>query len=165
MKTIQVQIPFKLNSVLVRSDSWKKKLKLNLGEVRELELKKVHEDFYALLVEDSPTIFEDTMKSLDSPFWKEIVDNKIQFIVQNHTWELTSLPPGCKIIGCQWVFKKKLRPDGVVDKYKAILIAKGFNQKSGINYFDIYSPVARITTNRVLLSFNLYNKWMLKCIS
>ena len=85
MSSIQVQIPFKMNSVLVRSDSWKKKLKLNLREVRELELKKVHEDFYALLVEDSPTIFEDTMKSLDSPFWKEIVDNKIQFIVQNHT--------------------------------------------------------------------------------
>jgi hypothetical protein len=50
------------------------------------------------------------------------------------------------------VFKKKLRPDGTIDKYKARLMAKGYTQKKGEDFFDTYSPVARLTTIQVLLS-------------
>jgi hypothetical protein len=56
-------------------------------------------------------------------------------------------------VGCKWVFKKKLRSYGTIDKYKARLVAKSYTQKEGEDLFDTYSPVVRLTIIRVLLSF------------
>jgi hypothetical protein len=55
-------------------------------------------------------------------------------------------------MGCKWIFKKKLKRDGTVDKYKARLVAKRFTQKKGEDYFDTYSPVARLITIHVLIA-------------
>ncbi|GKC28432.1 zinc finger, CCHC-type containing protein [Tanacetum coccineum] len=54
--------------------------------------------------------------------------------------------------GCKWFFKRKMKVDGPIDKFKARLVIQGFRQKKGIDYFDTYAPVARITTIRLLLA-------------
>jgi hypothetical protein len=72
--------------------------------------------------------------------------------MSNRTWEVIDRPYGCKPIGCKWVFKKKLRPDGTIERYKARLVAKGYTQKENENFFDTYSPIVRLTIIRVLIS-------------
>ena len=109
-------------------------------------------DFLTYNVEDEPLTFRQAMDSSESRHWKGAVKSEMDSIVSNGTWELVDLPPGCSTIGCKWVFKRKLNPDGSIDKYKARLVAKGFRQREGIDYFDTYSPVARMTTIRMLIA-------------
>ncbi|KAL8088682.1 hypothetical protein AgCh_038452 [Apium graveolens] len=109
-------------------------------------------DFITYNVEDEPLTFRQAKDSSESRHWKGAVKSEIDSIISNGTWELVDLPPGCSTIGCKWIFKRKLNPDGSINKYKARLVAKGFRQMEGIDYFDTYSPVARMTTIRMLIA-------------
>ena len=82
----------------------------------------------------------------------DAINNEIKSIMYNHTWELVDLPPGAKTIGCKWIFKRKLKQDGSIEKYKARLVAKCFKQMNDVDYFDIFAPVTRITSIKVLIA-------------
>ncbi|KAJ0603641.1 putative RNA-directed DNA polymerase [Helianthus annuus] len=96
-----------------------------------------------------PTNYEDACK--DSK-WVIAMEDEIKAIEQNHTWDLVEAPEGVKPMGVKWVFKTKFNGDGKVDKYKARLVVKGYTQRKGIDYNEIFAPVAQWDTIRTLLA-------------
>ncbi|GJY53898.1 zinc finger, CCHC-type containing protein [Tanacetum coccineum] len=103
-------------------------------------------------VEDDPKTFDEAIKYEDASFWKEVINDEIDSIIGNNTWVFADLPPGCKTLGFKWIFKRKMKIDGTIEKFKVRLVIQGFRQKSGIDYFDTYALVARISTIRLLIS-------------
>ena len=107
---------------------------------------------YVMNVDDDPKTYSEAMSSRDSNFWKEAINDEMNSIMLNQTWVLSDLPPGAKPIGCKWIFKKKLNTNGSIDKFKARLVVKGYKQRQGVDYFDTYAPVARISSIRCLIA-------------
>lgn len=95
------------------------------------------------------------------PEWLEAMDKELAALETNHTWELTELPPGKKPIGCKWVYKAKFKADGHLDKCKARLVGKGFNQQFGLDYTEVFSLVARHVTVRLLITIATVHSWPL----
>lgn len=91
--------------------------------------------------------------------WKLTMNAEISALEENQTWSVVDLPPGKIPIGCRWVYKIKYKADGSIERYKARLVAKGYTQMEGIDYFDTFSLVAKITTVRVLLTIVAIQGW------
>jgi histone deacetylase 1/2 len=86
------------------------------------------------------------------PHWRAAMELEYNALLQNETWRLVPPRSGLNIIDSKWVFKTKRRSDGSIEWYKARLVAKGFKQWYGLYYEDIFSPVVKTTTTRLLLS-------------
>ena len=108
--------------------------------------------FIALLLGNEPQTFKATMSSSESTYWNEAANSEIESILSNHTWDLADLPSKNKLLRSKRIFKRKMKSDRTIDKYKARLVVKGYRQKEGLDYFDTYSPVKRITSIRILIA-------------
>jgi hypothetical protein len=91
--------------------------------------------------------------------WRQAMKAEMKAIEENRTWDVSDLPKGQKAIGLKWVFKLKKDPDGKVVKYKARLVAKGYAQVQGVDFEEVFAPVARIETVRVLLALAARGGW------
>lgn len=97
-----------------------------------------------------PCTFKEAMESANSKQWVEAMDEEIQSLKENNTFTLTTLPKGKKTVGGKWVYSIKTDFEGK-DKYKARFVAKGYSQKTGIDYDETFSPTANLTSLRVML--------------
>ena len=88
----------------------------------------------------------------DGTLWKEAMVDEMASLNKNDSWDLVELSPRRKLIGSKWVFKKKTNAEGKVEKYKAWLVEKCYSQVPRIDFGDIFSPIAKVTSIRLLLS-------------
>jgi len=106
----------------------------------------------------NPT-YEEAKKRPDWPRWKEAIEAEWKALEDNGTWKLVERPEGVNVVGCKWVLKIKKNSAGEVEKYKARLVARGFTQIHGVDYYETYAPVARLATVRLLLAIANRNEW------
>lgn len=80
------------------------------------------------------------------------MQEELRNIEKNNTWEEIVMPKDRKAIDSKWVYKIKYDENGLVSKFKARLVARGFTQKFGVDYDEVFAPVVRSQTFRTLLS-------------
>ncbi|GJX18112.1 putative ribonuclease H-like domain-containing protein [Tanacetum coccineum] len=98
-------------------------------------------------------------QALDDESWVEAMQEELlQFKLLN-IWKLVDLPLGKKAIGTKWVFKNKTDQRGIVVRNKARLVAQGHRQEEGIDYDEVFAPVAKIEAIRLFLAFSLYTNF------
>ncbi|KAJ7961274.1 Retrovirus-related Pol polyprotein from transposon TNT 1-94 [Quillaja saponaria] len=113
-------------------------------------------NLFCLVANSEPLFFEEAENDKK---WRQAMDEEIIAIEKNDTWELANLPKDHKAIGVKWVYKVKKNAKGEVEKYKMRLVAKGYAQKQGIDYEEVFAPVACLETIRLLISFAAHKHW------
>lgn len=108
---------------------------------------------YALLTDvGEPSSYQEACEAKCASKWRVAMEEEMEGLHKNKTWELVSLPKGRKAIGNKWVFKLKRDLNDNLERYKARLVAKGYAQKSGIDFDEFFSLVVRLSTIRVVLA-------------
>lgn len=105
---------------------------------------------------EEPKSFEEAKTSEE---WNKAMRTELEAIEKNKTWVLTELPAGRKPICLKWVYKIKKDTNGDMVKYKARLVARGYVQKKGIDYDEVFALLTRIETMRLLLALAAKQGW------
>jgi hypothetical protein len=110
-----------------------------------------------LLASDAePTSYEE---ALLHECWRHAMLDEMTSIEASGTWELVELPLHARPISLKWVYKTKKDAAGVITKHKAWLIAKGYVQRQGVDFDEVFAPVARLESVRLLLAHAASEGW------
>ena len=99
-----------------------------------------------------PKIINEALSSPKAKEWIKTMEEEMESMNDNQVRDLVDLPSGRKSIGNKWILKIKYKADGLIKRYKARLITKGYTQEEGIDYEDTFSSVVRITSIRLILA-------------
>lgn len=101
-------------------------------------------------------------QALKHPSWRNSMQEEYDALARNQTWSLVPSSQAPNLVGCKWVYQTKYKPDGCIDRLKAQLVAKGFNQSPDIDYRETFSPVLKPATLRLILSLAISQNWPLR---
>ena len=87
------------------------------------------------------------------------MNEELDALHKNHTWDMVDLPPSQSVVGCRWVYKIKTKADESTEWYKAHLVAKGFTQEYGIDYEETFAHVACLTSFKCLIAMATVCYW------
>ena len=104
-------------------------------------------------LEDNPISISQVKQSSNSEKRIEAMKDEMKSMIDNGVWDLVQLPKGVKSIGCKWIFNTKWDLKGKIVRYKALLFAKGFTQKEGLDYKETFSPVSSNDSFRIIMTF------------
>jgi Reverse transcriptase (RNA-dependent DNA polymerase) len=90
--------------------------------------------------------------SKNSSQWLEVMNDEMKSMKINEVWDFVELPVGVKHVGYKWVYKTKTDSQCNVERYKARLVAKGFTRQQGVHYDNIFSPVSKKDSLRIVLA-------------
>ncbi|GJY31059.1 ribonuclease H-like domain-containing protein [Tanacetum coccineum] len=108
----------------------------------------LHQNFFCFTTKLNKAFEPNTYwQAYKEQHWIEAMNKEMKALYDNDTWEITNLPYDRKSIGSKWVFKITYKSDGEIERYKARVVAKGFNKK-GVNFDETFSPVVKIVTVR-----------------
>lgn len=98
-------------------------------------------------------------QALNIPHWCRVMDDEINVLLHNQTWDIVPPLSSTNLVGCKWVFRVKRNPDSSISRYKARLVAKGFHQCPGIDFHETFSPLVKPATIRIFLTLALHYSW------
>lgn len=116
----------------------------------------------SLLAVNKDTTPRNHRDALTQPHWHDAMKEEIQALHENHTWKLVPRPTNSNVVGSKWIFRIKYKEDGMIERYKARLVAQGYTQVEGLDYEETYSPVVRATTIRFVLAIAVSASWKLR---
>lgn len=100
-------------------------------------------------------------QALKNVAWRTAMSDELTALFCNGSWKLVPLSGSQNVVSCKWVFRIKWNLDGILSKYKAHLVAKGFHQWLGVDFHETFSHVVKPVTIRIILNLALFHGWPL----
>ena len=159
--------PMRKSGRVLKPSDYKKRLAAGEGITGETydSLNCLHTDLDEVIAtavqeaDGDPRSLDEAQARPDWPQWKAAMDLELATLKKAGTWKTVPRPPNKNVVGSKWVYRIKRKADGSIQKYKARLVARGFTQVYGVDYFDTFSPVAKLTSFRAILALAARYDW------